>query len=185
MKLEDMIQRSKYIVFARVTRVKVVDDVKLAELEVSCVLKGDSNVTRLYYWASPAWACDVSDARAGEEALFFLWYPDLNVPPSKQHLRFLKRAYPFTQGATIYLIQHSGRGRLKPKFINGEGFLYVHKSSDVIFPPTIEIVAHPDPKDPGLGLVRLKDVLSFIEGTLVRAPHNKSLDASGGSVFLN
>jgi hypothetical protein len=160
--LEEMIQRSRYIVLARVARVKIVDNVKLAELEVSCVLKGDSDVSRLYYWASPSWMCDVSDAQPGEEALYFLWYPDLDVPRSKEHLRFLKRAYSFTQGATIYVLEHSGRGRFKPKLIDGEGFLYVHKYSDVIFPASIEIVGHPDPKNPNLGLVRLKDVVSFI-----------------------
>ena len=174
-KLEDMIQRSKYIVLARVSRVKLVDNVKLAELDVTCFLKGESNVTHLYYWASPTWACDVSDAQVGEEALFFLWYPEL-APASKEHLRFLKRARPFTQGATIYLLEHSGRGRFKPRLIDGESFLYVHKYSDVIFPTSIQIVGHPDPKDPNLGLMRWKDVLSFISVQAADRSHNNSFE---------
>src|SRR6185312_2723586 len=76
MKLEDMIQRSEYVVLGKVSRVKVVDGVKLAEIEVTRTLKGDASVTRLYYWASPSWMCDVSDATAHEDGIYFLWYPE-------------------------------------------------------------------------------------------------------------
>ena len=162
MPLDEMTQRSWYIVLARVSRVAVVDDVKLAELEVSCVLKGDANVAHLYYWASPGLACDVSDAEAGEEGLYFLWYPDSDVPRSKEHLSFLERAHSFTQGERVYLLEHWGRGRLLPEVVDGESFLYAHKHGEVMFPTTLEIIDSPDPTEPDLGLVRLYDVLSFI-----------------------
>ena len=168
MKLGDMIQRSSFIVLGKVSRVKVVDGVKLAELEVRRTLKGDPSVTRLYYWASPSWVCDVSDAKVYEEGIYFLWYPEVSKP-STEHMQFLKRAHSFTQGATVYLLEHSGRGRLKPKYIDGERYLYVHKYSDVMFPPSIEIVQRPDPKDPDLWLVRLEDVLSFITSEVAGA----------------
>lgn len=160
MKLEDMIQRSKYVVLGKVSAVNVVDGVKLAEIEVTRTLKGDSGVTRLYYWASPSWMCDVSDAKVFEEGLYFLWYPEVSKL-TKEHLRLLRRAHTFTQGMTIYLLVHSGRGRLIPKHIEGKVYFYVHKYSDVIFPPSIEI-GRRSSEDPNLGLVPLDDVLSFI-----------------------
>ena len=161
MTLEKMIQRSKFIVLAKVVRVKFVDGVKLAELEVTRTLKGDPSVTRLYYWATPSWMCDVSDATLNEVGIYFLWEVE-NPSPNKAQLRFQRRARPFTQGATIYALEHSGRGRLRPRYIDGAGYLYTHKFSDVIFPTSIEIVRRPEPKDPDLGMVRLDDVLSFI-----------------------
>ena len=161
MTLEDMVQRSKYIVLGKVSKVKIVDDVKLAELEVLRTLKGDPSSNKLYYWASPTWMCDVSDATLNETAIYFLWDPEVSNA-NKHHLRFLRRAHPFTQGAPIYLLQHSGRGRLRPRYMDGAGYLYVHKYSDVIFPSSIEIVRRPEPKDPDLGMVRLDDVLAFI-----------------------
>ena len=161
MTLEDMIQRSKYIVLGKVTKVEMVGDVKLAELEVLRSLKGDPGSTKLYYWASPTWMCDVSNATLNEKGIYFLWDAEVSKA-SKQHLRFLQRAHPFTKGATIYLLQHSGRGRLRPLYMDGAEYLYVHKLSDVIFPSSIEIVRRPEPKDPDLGLVRLDDVLAFI-----------------------
>jgi hypothetical protein len=99
--LEEMIQRSKYIVLARVARVKIVDNVKLAELDVSGVLKGDSGVERLYYWASPSWVCDVSDAQPGEEALFFILDTDIGVPRTKEKISFIKMAHSLKKGARI------------------------------------------------------------------------------------
>ena len=160
MTLEDMVRRSKYIVLGKVSKVKMVDGVKLAELEVLRTLKGDPG-SKLYYWASPTWMCDISNATLNEEGIFFLWDPEVKNA-STQHLRFLRRAHSFTQGATIHLLQHSGRGRVRPRYMDGVGYLYVHKYSDVIFPSSIEIVGRPEPKDPDLGIVRLDDVLAFI-----------------------
>lgn len=163
MKLKDMIRRSEYVVLGKVSRVEVVDGVRLAEIEVGRTLKGNPGVTRLYYWASPSWSCDVSNAEVGEEGLYFLWNIDKEFStPSEAHLQFLEKARPFTRGARIYLLEHSGRGRLRPKYIDGRGYLYVHKDGDVIFPSSIKIVKRPDPQNPGLGLVLLEDVLSFI-----------------------
>ncbi|MGH9968078.1 MAG: hypothetical protein ACREBG_09635 [Pyrinomonadaceae bacterium] len=174
MKLEDMIQRSQYIVLGKVSAVKVVDGVKLAQIEVTRTLKGDPGITRLYYWASPSWVCDVSDAKVLEEGIYFLWYPEVSKP-SKEYLRLLKRAHPFLQGATVADLVHSGRGRLRPRYIDSERYLYVHKYSDVIFPVSIGIVRR-SPEDPDFGLVRLDDVLSFITNQVRgNAQHNKAL----------
>ena len=162
MKLEDMIVRSQFIVQGKVSNVKVVDGKKLAELEVVRTLKGDPGVKKLFYWACPTWVCDVSGATLNEEGIYFLFDLSKEVPENKFYTRFLKRAYPFTKGATIYMLQHSGRGRLRTKYIDGAGYLYVHKFSDVVFPASIEIARRPEPKDPDLGMVRLEDVLSFI-----------------------
>lgn len=164
MKLKDMARRSEFILMGRVSRIKFVDGVKLAEIEVVRTLKGNPRVTRLYYWASPTWVCDVSDAEVGEEGLYFLWNLDKRLSqPNQAHLRFLEKARNFTQGATVHLLVHSGRGRFKPKYIDGEGYLYVHKYGDVIFPSSIKVVQRPDPEDTDLGLVRLEDVFSYIE----------------------
>jgi hypothetical protein len=163
MKLKDMARRSAFIVMGRISRIELVDGVKLAEIEVVRTLKGNPGVTRLYYWASPTWLCDVSDGEVGEEGLYFLWNLDKHLSKLNQaHRQFLKKARNFTQGATIHLLEHSGRGRFKPKYIDGEGYLYVHKHGDVIFPSSIKVVQRPDPKNTNLGLVRLEDVFSYI-----------------------
>lgn len=181
-KLKDMVRRSEFIVMGRVSRVELVDDVKLAEIEVVRTLKGHPGVTRLYYWASPTWLCDVSGAEVGEEGLYFLWSLDKHLSkPDRAHRQFLKKARNFTQGATIHLLEHSGRGRFKPKYIDGEGYLYVHKNGDVIFPSSIKVAQRPDPNDTGLGLVRLEDVFSYIvKQGADDARRNKSLRRAGG-----
>lgn len=185
MNLEDMIQRSEFIVTGKISRIKSVDNVKLAEIEVVRTLKGNPSVKQLYYFASPTWACDVSGAEVGEEGLYFLPKRDEHLSkPSKGHLRFLGKAYNFTQGAAIYLLEHSGRGRFKPKYIDGKGYLYVHKYSDVVFPSTIEVVQYPDPEKPNLGLVRLDDVFSYISKQVAgNAHHDKSFHQTWDSVF--
>jgi hypothetical protein len=172
--LKDMIRRSEYVVLGKVSRVATLDGVKLAEVEVSRTLKGNPGVTRLYYWASPQWRCDVSDAEVGEEGLYFLGnFGEEHSRPSEAHLQFLEEARPFTQGARVYMLEHSGRGRLRPKYTEGRGYLYVHKEGDVIFPSSIKVVKRPDSQDPDLGLVLLEDVLSFIAKQVVaKAQHN-------------
>ena len=186
MTLKDMIRRSEYVVLGKVSRVEVVDGVKLAEIEVGRTLKGDPGVTRLYYWASPQWMCDVSNAEVGEEGLYFLWNLEKELSkPSEAHLQFLEEARPFTQGARVYMLEHSGRGRLRPKYIDGRGYLYTHKEGDVIFPSSIKVVKRPDPQDPGLGLVLLEDVLSFITRQVsAKAQHNNGMHPTRLSVPL-
>jgi hypothetical protein len=185
-KLKDLTRRSEYVVLGKVLRVEVVDDVKLAEIEVSRILKGSPGVTRLYYWASPSWRCDISEAEVGEEGLYFLWNFEKEFSkPSEDHLQFLEKARPFTQGARVYMLEHSGRGRFRPKYIEGWGYLYVHKDGEVIFPSSIRIVKRPNPEDPGLGLVLLEDVLSYIEKQGIdRAQHNNSFNRSANSIDI-
>jgi hypothetical protein len=169
MKLEELAKRSDYIVVGKVARTRFVEGQKIAELHVIRTLKGDPGVKRLYFSATPDWACDISDARVNETGLFFLESGD--VPnPHAEYERYLKRIQRLTGGAPFFYISFSGRGRKVFKHVGGKEYIYISRKGDLIYPISLEFALRPDLKDADLGLVRVEDVLALIASYIANRP---------------
>ena len=149
MTLSEMAHYSDYIVVGKVISTTV-SGKKVAEVEVTRTLKGNPNVKRLYYYFGPSWMCDVSDAKEGETAIYFLsaYSSKVEVMP----------------GVPLFELVHSGRGRLIVHCIDGEPYIRAYRRGDVLFPRSITVAIYPNPKDFDLGLLRLEDVIRYVEG---------------------
>ena len=196
-KLESLIRESDFIVIGKVVRVTLVGDVEIAEVKVVRTLKGDPTVTRLYYWATPLWGCDVSGATENEAALFLLSKANLgSLPPlAANQPEFTKRPWNFTQGAPFFFLSGAGRGRMRmlktgwnedPYFYKPDGkvlvvanysnpsdilkgkYRYVSKPDSVVFPRFIRMAPRRQQQNGYTGLVRFGDVVSFIQSQIGR-----------------
>lgn len=165
MKLEELTQRSDYIVVGKVTKTLIIDGQKIAELHVIRTLKGDPAVRRLYFSASPSWACDVSAASVNETGLFFLESGDI-PDPDEEDLRSIKKVEKFTGGAPFFYISFSGRGRKVFKRVGEKEYVYVWRRGELIYPVSLEFALRPDPQDADLGLVHVDDLLALISDYL-------------------
>ena len=158
-KLETLISLSDSIVVGKVVSVTTVnDELRVAEVEISQTLKGSSSsVKRLYYQIPRNSLEDTSDAEVGETALLFLRQPH-NVLPSN----YPKAIQELTHGTPLFYLSHAGRGRLIPIALNGISYVYVRRDGSIIVPESVAVKWGSDQNDPGLGLVRLDDLLKFI-----------------------
>ena len=120
MPFKDAIAHSELIVSGKV--IQVIEcyqdfdrgNIKIAELEVTQILKGNSQVKRIHFWASPTWVCDISDARDGETLVLLLVQSKERFSADKQfsknsieeHLR------TYMNGRPLYDIVQSGGGRM-------------------------------------------------------------------------
>jgi hypothetical protein len=161
-KLEEMIKKSDYIIVGKVTKVELIKGEKYAEVQVFETLKGNPNVSQIYYSASPSWICDSTNAEIGETALYFL---RTSLAKGESVSKLPKRLAALLQGEPLYGIEHSGRGRMIPQNIEGQNYLFAVRDNDadVIFPENIEIARRVYPNNPNMGYARLVDVLSFIK----------------------
>ena len=101
-KLLNMIASSDCIVLGKVVAISRSRDAQIAEVEVERVLKGDRTIKRLYFWATPTWACDISYAEQNESGLYLL----VRVKA------FLANEMP---KSPLYSITSSGYGRFVDK----------------------------------------------------------------------
>ena len=161
-KLETLIGLSDSIVVGKVVSVRAVnDELRVAEVEIGQTLKGASSVKRLYYQIPRYSLEDTSDAQVGETALLFLRQPH-NLQPSN----YPKAIQEITNGTPLFYLSHAGRGRLIPTSLNGISYVYVRRDGSIIVPESVAIEWGSDPSDPGLGLVKLDDLINFIAGRL-------------------
>lgn len=100
-KLTTVIKGSDLIALGTVSEVVTVNGYRVAKLKIEGVLKGEAQLQEAYFVASPTWTCDISDAKVGERGLYFLSPANRvsNIPP-------------FHNGRPLFLIAHSGHGRL-------------------------------------------------------------------------
>lgn len=101
--IETVLKDSDVVATGKVTKVMEYpaasnqEDIKIAEFEIEEVLKGEKNLQRLYFWASPTWTCDISDAKDGERLLLILKKSD------RRYLEF----------SPLFYIAQSGGGRMQ------------------------------------------------------------------------
>jgi hypothetical protein len=158
-KLETLIDGSDLVVLGKVVSVTAVgsNGFKIAEVEITQTLRGQTESANLRYIATPMTDDDASDAQLGESALLFL--RRLSKPPSEYSADVRK----ITRGEPLFFIAHAGRGRLVPVRINGDDYVYFRLGRRILLPPKLSALWKQDPKDPSLGLVRLNDLLDFIK----------------------
>ncbi|MGH9869000.1 MAG: hypothetical protein ACREAA_12645 [Candidatus Polarisedimenticolia bacterium] len=128
---ETLVAESGHIVLAKVSAVEGRGKKRLvAKADVLEVWKGP-DLQEVMFSASPAWTCDISEAKVGETVVLFLGV-----------------AKP---GELVY-ISHSGRGRMPVREVKGR--FYADIWHEVILPeatPTIE--------GPGSSVIRSIDLL--------------------------
>ena len=95
---------------------------RYAKARVTEVWKG-TNTATVEFLASPAWTCDISEAKKGETVLLFLTKSDKS---------------------RSYAIAHSGRGRLPLRTVSGKS--YAAFWPDVILPKDVPTIDGPEPK---------------------------------------
>ena len=122
-KLSELIKDSDYIVRGKVSRVLKISDTQIAEMEVADVLKGKHTTKKLYFMASPTWACDISHAEQNESCLYFLSrlkHTYVSETLGKRHPGFMQELESTLQGQPLHSIARSGYGRF---IYNGLGKL--------------------------------------------------------------
>lgn len=124
MPLKELIQKSQAIVIGRVVKIMTLkspygqEDNKIAELEIKQVIKGTEGEKRLYFWASPTWTCDISDARINEDVLLFLGRfsresMTFSSPIFQGNPEILKKLLDECAQKPLYHIGASGGGRME------------------------------------------------------------------------
>jgi hypothetical protein len=120
--LKEAIKYSGVIVIGKVTKVmecyqdSVLGNLKIAELEVTQTVKSKSYIKHLYFWASPSWACDVSNAHDGETLLLLLEPDYSRLSETSDFLKetptLAKILRQYMQDRPIYNIAQSGGGKM-------------------------------------------------------------------------
>ena len=124
MPLNELIQKSQAIVIGRVINIIPLkspdgeEENKIAELEIKQVIKGTEGEKRLYFWASPTWTCDISDAKINEDVLLFLGRfsresMTIKSPIFQDNPKILKRLLDECANKPLYHIAASGGGRME------------------------------------------------------------------------
>ena len=120
--LKEAIKHSEVIVIGKVTKVmecyqdSALGNLKIAELEVLQTVKSKSYIKHLYFWASPSWACDVSNAYDGETLLLLLESDNSRLSEtsgfSKENPALASILRQYMQDHPIYDIAQSGGGKM-------------------------------------------------------------------------
>lgn len=165
--LDKLIHYSDYIVVGAVTKIHLLEKKQIAELEVSRVVKGKTNLTRLFFYASPTWTCDTSNANEGETGVYFLESYESDSPLKTQldiQQDSLREIDTITNGEPFFFITYSGRGRIVSKSFEGKEYLQTFHNM-VLFPSTIKVLKQPHPEYSSLyyTLTTVDEVLNFIE----------------------
>lgn len=160
--LGELVKKSEVIVIGKVTSVSPIDGGRIAWLEVTQTLKGDPQLKRLAFWASPTWTCDISTANEGEAVLLLLTSAN-----SFDSSRFFKEH----QSLGNYLNQHSPNSPLF--FINesGAGRMVItnkilERNEYVIYPREIQIVERRPLRYGHQSFSLLNEVVGFIQSAI-------------------
>ncbi|HEU4386568.1 MAG TPA: hypothetical protein VFV34_02140, partial [Blastocatellia bacterium] len=150
--LIDLIKNSDCIAEGKVIGISDVGGVRIAELEVSRIHKGNRSIKRLHFWASKTWACDISYAEQNESGLYFLTM--LNRRESDGgHPEFAQELNAVLADEGLYSITWSGYGRL---IRHGNGRLQA--SDSVRFPRSVSVTYIRNGDYSSIALVDARDV---------------------------
>lgn len=119
---KEVIKDSDIIVLGKVTKVMecyqntFFDNLKLAEFEVTQIIKGKPELRLLHFWASPTWACDISSAQDGQILLLMLDQSEemLSVTSnfSSENQILVNHLREYLQGRPTFSIAYNGGGRM-------------------------------------------------------------------------
>lgn len=116
----ELAQGSDLILVAEVQRVEVKAGVKIARVRVIRFVKGKAECP-IAFVAEPTWACDTSAALPGKRVLLYL---TAAVDPQEQTLNGKNvravQASCKREGTQLYVLSHSGRGRIPLSLNKGQ-----------------------------------------------------------------
>lgn len=92
----------------------------IAELKVLQTLKGDSAITKRRFAAFKTWTCDISDAKVGERALYFLADMDPASELGEALVPEIEDEFGTREAAWI---AHSGRGAMPLSTVDGREYV--------------------------------------------------------------
>lgn len=186
--IEELIQSSCYIITGRVISLLVASRVPIAQVEVLRLIKG-CPTDEIYYLAERTWACDITEAVVGEEALLFLKdyrfcrghgpSGQVSVGRPRTHLDFEEppgfeeSVKVLTKGSRLQEVMHYGRGRMPVRGVGDHDYLTLWVS-DVIIPEAMDTVAGPEPQYDFIRSVGFEEMVRYIEEVL-------RLESEGGN----
>ena len=188
--LRELTDSAKLIVIGRVTNVRDVKGLKVAEVRVTKTLKG-SPQELVYYLAQPTWICDITSANVGQETLFF--FGKYRFDPHPASMAYVKStgtagSYTIEDGATpagafkepigfqeaitaivgsspFWQVAWSGRGQMPLRHVSDEKYVTVW-TGDVQLPTDMSTISGPQRKYSGfIRSVSLLQMLNFIQST--------------------
>ncbi len=157
--LEYLVIKSDYIVIGKISNVRVIEGLRVAEVEVIQTIKGDHSFKKLFYLAEGTWTCDISTAEEGEKALLFLSELPDSIAYMLEGEKSLIKVKELTGSSHFFQLSHSGRGRMPVRKVKDKEYLKIW-TDDVKLPSSIITIPGPEP-----------DHSSFIRS----APYNELL----------
>jgi len=167
--LEHLAETSPVIVVGRVSVVREIDGLRIADVEVLRVIKG-LPASRVYVLAQPTWTCDISGAQPGETGLWFLTGTDRLTmldggPVTPERSAAARRALAGSDGASsapapLLAIAWSGRGRM-PFHERGEG-AYAELWPEILLPGRVATAPGPERASGVIRSVRVEELLEAI-----------------------
>jgi len=160
--LRELVKTSDVIVVGKVVKLTNFEAGRVAELEVTRTIKGDSQLKRLHYWASPTWACDISDANQGETVLLLLSRAEKHLLADSsdlatRHPLLLNSLRKHLQGSPLFSINWSGGGRM---VITDN---LVERNGYIIYPDEIKVAVRRSVRYGYRTFSLLEDVIHFIQ----------------------
>lgn len=164
--LAELASKSEAVVIGKVISVAPIDGGRIAWLEVTQTLKGNSQLKRLAFWASPTWACDISTANEGETVLLLLSRASASdlSELAKEHPSLDSYLKNNSTNGTLFFINESGGGRM---VITND---ILERNDYVIYPREIQVVERRPLKYGHQSFSLLNEVVRFIQSAI---PANK------------
>lgn len=115
-------------------------------------------VERLLYIATSTWTCDVSDAVAGERALYFLRADDWMLRGGEALRAEVER---LADGDPVLALSHSGRGRMPLVDLGGAPHATLW-AGNLRLPESLPLIEHEDPERSHLRAAPLDALLELV-----------------------
>ena len=128
-------------------------EVPLAKVTVQRSHKGARDGETVYFLAASTWTCDITDAVAGETALFFL---DSPAWVEQEPGGFRSELAMYTGGAPVWRVAHAGRGRMPLRTV--EEAEHATYWDEVILPRDLPVIAGPEPENEFIRSARLEEL---------------------------
>jgi hypothetical protein len=160
--LKNLVIYSNVIVLGKVVKISTVQHLKIAEVEVMEVLKGQINSRVLYYRANPLWACDASGGKEQEVGIYFYSDP-INVSTlSEEDPELGKKLNAVIQNNNFFNLTWEGQGRFVIETA-AHNRLPIYKTKSDFFPTSDKVAWTLTSGNLEIGSVRFEDVISYIK----------------------